>query len=1138
MEDDSDLQEGEAISSICQGFDPLDDLAYLDERIENTLGHLQKAFEGGVLSAELLGQKYGGYGTFLSSCEDSLPAPLLRGTPQRSPDVQRHPSSLPGKNAVRNLGSLRSASCNLKSNQDEQNKRDSDSPSIQTSGKVSMKKGNTIMRANYVSDHKPIRVRIKMGSEILSQKVAVVHRGLGLDDSPNLLVNLPPVKTHDNSCRVPPYLSLDTPNESPSRILREMTSAPVSEGQLMSPLPHTLLHAKEKLKQETVVDNEPVVEIEKELPVLPSKKFCDAFGSGKTLNGSKKSGISSIDATICKESPSLAETKKQKKFAVGQRTRKNTNCGLDRLNFSNDPSTFESMLQKDINKDGESDPEVAPKKSNEAKLSCGRLENPYLVSSEKLTKAPKSKASVCNNRFGAELVSGTPFKGVEHIGPIGQNDTDIGLGSEAAPPPTSLELDSWVQCDRCETWRLLPSGIKPEQLPDKWTCSMQIWLPNMNRCGLSQEETANAVISLLRISGSQTHNLENGVINLVSDAGRVDRSHQPLTSGNHSAVQRSKVHDLGIACQARFKRKKENHQQENDNSKKTKDADANKLSKKDKSKENPGKLNLVKSMAEKSTKPSDNGFPMVDMERDTEKKVRASQKKLDHQSKPATGDNFLAAKAFDKTIDPVTREKLMEYKCNYNGNHSELLGEGENNVSPNQKYKTSEVSIADHKEMKTRQKDGMHLADGFREYGRVPVSRIANLSSSKVLGSHKSGSAYAEEVKALPVESISSSRTRSSCLKDLASGGDNISQNGQNTHYSDAGDRTINRRTYLEGDCEFESVTQPRNDKQSDLEICGQNSKFGGLYRTNRNAKSRQDQLQDYLSESRADPLQSPVSQDNVLKSRSATTKVSALTRGTMDSSCQVANDVLKEANKLRKLADCLKSSGFECEHKEASFKASLKFLYGASLLEMCSGENVLNETMNHVEAYSTAAKLSESCALEYESNQEMAAAALAYKCTEVSCMRIIYGRSLGASRDWNSLQKVLQTAPKGESPCSSASDIDNFNHQGVVNKSCFSTGGLPRIAGNHHNVARSQQNFVQLLDFAEVMNLAMEASTKSRNAFRAATVTLKESEFRDCVSSIKTVVNFSFHNVEVLIRQVELALDGLSRSNFAGVRY
>lgn len=40
----------------------------------------------------------------------------------------------------------------------------------------------------------------------------------------------------------------------------------------------------------------------------------------------------------------------------------------------------------------------------------------------------------------------------------------------------SESVDEWVQCDSCDTWRLLPYGVKSEQLPDNWLCSMLDWL--------------------------------------------------------------------------------------------------------------------------------------------------------------------------------------------------------------------------------------------------------------------------------------------------------------------------------------------------------------------------------------------------------------------------------------------------------------------------------------------------------------------------------------------------------------------------------------------------------------------------------------------------------------------------------------
>lgn len=53
-------------------------------------------------------------------------------------------------------------------------------------------------------------------------------------------------------------------------------------------------------------------------------------------------------------------------------------------------------------------------------------------------------------------------------------------------------------------------------------------------------------------------------------------------------------------------------------------------------------------------------------------------------------------------------------------------------------------------------------------------------------------------------------------------------------------------------------------------------------------------------------------------------------------------------------------------------------------------------------------------CANGYDKSQEMAAAALAYKCMEVAYMRIVYFKSATTSRVWQDLQTSLQMVPQG----------------------------------------------------------------------------------------------------------------------------
>lgn len=74
----------------------------------------------------------------------------------------------------------------------------------------------------------------------------------------------------------------------------------------------------------------------------------------------------------------------------------------------------------------------------------------------------------------------------------------------------------WIQCDRWDTWHLLPYGTKEERLPEKWVCSMLNWLPGMNSCDFSQDKTTQALHRLYQ-SENQS-NLMKHVDNIVPDA--------------------------------------------------------------------------------------------------------------------------------------------------------------------------------------------------------------------------------------------------------------------------------------------------------------------------------------------------------------------------------------------------------------------------------------------------------------------------------------------------------------------------------------------------------------------------------------------------------------------------------------------
>ncbi|XP_019440848.1 PREDICTED: uncharacterized protein LOC109345981 isoform X1 [Lupinus angustifolius] len=250
------------------------------------------------------------------------------------------------------------------------------------------------------------------------------------------------------------------------------------------------------------------------------------------------------------------------------------------------------------------------------------------------------------------------------------------------------------------------------------------------------------------------------------------------------------------------------------------------------------------------------------------------------------------------------------------------------------------------------------------------------------------------------------------------------------------------------------------------------------------------------------------------------------------DSYSHAANNAVKEAKDLKHLADRLKNSGSTVESTSLYFQAALKFLHGASLLESGNNDNAKHDEMfRSRQMYSSTAKLCEFCAHEYEKSKDMALAALAYKCTEVAYMRVIYSSHPRASRDRHELQAALQMVPLGESPSSSASDVDNVNNSTAADKlSLAKTVNSPQVAGNHIIAARNHPNFVRLLTFAQEMNFAMDASRRSRNAFAAANSSSGVNKHADGVSSIKKALDFSFQDVEGLLRLVRLAVEAMNR--------
>ncbi|KAI3773126.1 hypothetical protein L6452_04325 [Arctium lappa] len=243
------------------------------------------------------------------------------------------------------------------------------------------------------------------------------------------------------------------------------------------------------------------------------------------------------------------------------------------------------------------------------------------------------------------------------------------------------------------------------------------------------------------------------------------------------------------------------------------------------------------------------------------------------------------------------------------------------------------------------------------------------------------------------------------------------------------------------------------------------------------------------------------------------------------ESSTQAAT-AMKEAKALKHMADRLKNSGSNHESNSLYFQAALKFLYGSSLLESGSSESGKHgDIIPSMGMYSSTAKLCEYVAHEYEKSKEMAAAALAYKLAEVAYLKVVYSSHTGASKDRQELQTSLQIGPTGESPSSSASDIDNLNNPAAVDKATIAKGvNDPQNGGNHIIAARNKPNFMRILNFAQDVNFAMEASRRSQSAFAASNSQPEHKEV------IKPALDFNFQDIEGLLQLVRVAMEVISR--------
>ncbi|GMI80093.1 hypothetical protein HRI_001678600 [Hibiscus trionum] len=256
MDENSEPEEGEACyyRDDDDNINPDTAFSYLDEKIKNVLGHFQKDFEGGV-SAENLGAKFGGYGSFLPTYERSPSRLSHPKTPQGNSSTPRSTNNLSMEVAFQNLKAPPSAPLNARPGTAPRPsgiiaaKHDSHLSFNHVAAKPALKDGS-FNRAEIPTDQKTLKVRLKVGSDTKVQKNSAIYSGLGLDDSPSSSLGNSPEESGGTVTASP-----GTTNESPTKILQVMTSYHVPGGVLISPLNDSLLCLLGKEKEEPSRDS-------------------------------------------------------------------------------------------------------------------------------------------------------------------------------------------------------------------------------------------------------------------------------------------------------------------------------------------------------------------------------------------------------------------------------------------------------------------------------------------------------------------------------------------------------------------------------------------------------------------------------------------------------------------------------------------------------------------------------------------------------------------------------------------------------------------------------------------------------------------------------------------------------------------
>ncbi|KQK21712.1 uncharacterized protein LOC100830897 isoform X2 [Brachypodium distachyon] len=552
MADDVELEEGEACSDDDGGHgfvDPDVALAYIDEKLQNVLGHFQKDFEGGV-SADNLGPKFGGYGSFLPTYQRSpTPLPQTRSSPkvanistsrkpyqQSTESMRQNPSTVAAEYISRNNCAMGTSSGDL-CKKERRSSRNHEKDSVSCSGSLDSSSNGT--------DHKARKVRIRVGSSnTLVGGNASIYSGLGLDISSSSSMENSP----DGLEGLSPEFG-NMPYESPRTILQIMTCFSVPGGFLLSPLHGNVLHLTNKVapllkKWEKHLDvenltiryeghSEPALHVGHFRSHVSKKMKLDSKGR-KTIDTKTRKNVDgtntimnkeiNIEASACQEisdTPSIpcisggdtyiTEVKRMQKerkinatapsgFLEDDKYIHSSAAVIDRKNDSLLKSNhFENKAKEKPHKELAENLPVGSQVDKEGDMLENRNAQCDLQQREMMMNDNNEKEFEMSGTARKKILASAQhgkFPASEEQ-ELHMPATSTITTTNAAPHPAPVVIkENWVCCDMCQKWRLLPYGTNPSMLPQKWKCIMLNWLPGMNRCDIGEDETTNALNAL------------------------------------------------------------------------------------------------------------------------------------------------------------------------------------------------------------------------------------------------------------------------------------------------------------------------------------------------------------------------------------------------------------------------------------------------------------------------------------------------------------------------------------------------------------------------------------------------------------------------------------------------------------------